>query len=67
MRCPNCGSLDDLVVNNRHKEDHTIIRRRRECAACNHRWTTYELHANALKRLSDGDERNEDLIKLLEE
>ena len=42
MRCPTCGSLDDKVVDSRHAEDGTSIRRRRECLACARRFTTFE-------------------------
>ena len=42
MRCPWCQSLDDRVVDSRLAEDGAAIRRRRECAACGGRFTTYE-------------------------
>jgi transcriptional repressor NrdR len=42
MKCPFCGSLDNKVVNSRLTPDQTSIRRRRECAACASRFTTYE-------------------------
>lgn len=42
MRCPWCQSLDDRVVDSRLAEDGGAIRRRRECAACGRRFTTYE-------------------------
>lgn len=42
MVCPKCGS-DDLKVNeSRDLENGNAIRRRRECLACEHRFTTYE-------------------------
>jgi transcriptional regulator NrdR len=37
-----CGSLDSKVVDSRLNEDGTSIRRRRECANCGKRFTTYE-------------------------
>jgi transcriptional repressor NrdR len=37
-----CGNLDDRVVDSRTSEDGTAIRRRRECAACGRRFTTFE-------------------------
>lgn len=42
MRCPSCGSLDDKVVDSRLADDGGAIRRRRECLACNRRYTTFE-------------------------
>ena len=42
MKCPFCGSLDSKVVDSRLSEDGTSIRRRRECAECGKRYTTYE-------------------------
>ncbi|WP_297456742.1 transcriptional regulator NrdR [Persephonella sp.] len=42
MKCPNCGSLEDKVVDTRQSKDGTVIRRRRECLDCGFRFTTYE-------------------------
>ncbi len=42
MRCPFCAADDDRVVDSRLAEDGVAIRRRRECAACNQRYTTFE-------------------------
>lgn len=42
MRCPYCGSLDTQVKDSRPTEDETAIRRRRVCAACERRFTTFE-------------------------
>lgn len=42
MRCPDCTSLDDKVVDSRASDDGSAIRRRRECLACGHRYTTFE-------------------------
>lgn len=42
MRCPKCGCRDDKVVDSRASREGATIRRRRECAACGHRFTTYE-------------------------
>ncbi len=41
MRCPNCGERDTRVVDSRDLDD-AAIRRRRECATCSSRFTTYE-------------------------
>jgi transcriptional repressor NrdR len=42
MRCPQCGGRDSRVVDSRDLDDAATIRRRRECAACATRFTTYE-------------------------
>ena len=42
MRCPKCGRLDDKVIDSRASREGSVIRRRRECLGCSHRFTTYE-------------------------
>src|SRR6478752_2474359 len=42
MRCPQCGERETRVVDSRDLDDSATIRRRRECAACATRFTTYE-------------------------
>src|SRR5688572_25590084 len=42
MRCPVCGGPDTRVVDSRDLDDSATIRRRRECASCSARFTTYE-------------------------
>ncbi len=42
VRCPFCANDDDRVVDSRLAEDGVAIRRRRECAACGQRFTTFE-------------------------
>jgi transcriptional repressor NrdR len=42
MRCPQCGEKESRVVDSRDLDDAATIRRRRECAACSLRFTTYE-------------------------
>ena len=42
MRCPYCGSTNTQVKDSRPSEDHTTIRRRRVCADCGGRFTTFE-------------------------
>jgi transcriptional repressor NrdR len=42
MRCPFCAADDDRVVDSRLADDGDAIRRRRECAACHQRYTTFE-------------------------
>lgn len=42
MRCPFCSELESRVLDSRNTDDGTVIRRRRECAGCKRRFTTYE-------------------------
>jgi transcriptional repressor NrdR len=42
MKCPFCGGADDRVVDSRESREGQVIRRRRECAACGRRFTSYE-------------------------
>ncbi|TFZ08722.1 transcriptional regulator NrdR [Ramlibacter humi] len=42
MKCPFCGHADTQVVETRVAEDGDFIRRRRQCAHCEKRFTTYE-------------------------
>ena len=42
MKCPYCGSDDTKVIDSRPADDNTAIRRRRQCEACDKRFTTYE-------------------------
>src|ERR1700746_3748701 len=42
MRCPYCGNVDTQVKDSRPSEDNTAIRRRRVCADCGGRFTTFE-------------------------
>lgn len=42
MKCPKCGIDDDKVLDSRAVREGAAIRRRRECCACSHRFTTYE-------------------------
>lgn len=42
MKCPFCAELDNKVIDSRLNKEGDTIRRRRECIACNRRFTTYE-------------------------
>ena len=42
MRCPKCDCIEDKVIDSRSSKEGAIIRRRRECNECQHRFTTYE-------------------------
>ena len=43
MKCPFCGDQESKVVDSRHSDDGSSIRRRRECLNCQRRFTTYEM------------------------
>lgn len=42
MKCPYCGEADTRVIDSRPGNEHTSIRRRRQCDKCEKRFTTYE-------------------------
>ena len=42
MKCPFCGAEETAVVDTRINDDGDIVRRRRRCAACEKKFTTYE-------------------------
>ncbi len=42
MKCPFCSHSDTQVMETRVAEDGDFIRRRRQCASCEKRFTTYE-------------------------
>jgi len=42
MKCPFCGSNETQVIDSRVSEPGDSIRRRRRCAGCQKRFTTYE-------------------------
>jgi transcriptional repressor NrdR len=42
VRCAVCGQTDSKVVDSRQSDDGGAIRRRRQCLACGHRFTTFE-------------------------
>ena len=43
MKCPYCGESESKVIDSRPADDGERIRRRRECLACQKRFTTYEV------------------------
>ncbi len=42
MKCPYCGETKDRVVDSREVREGATIRRRRQCAMCGRRFTSYE-------------------------
>lgn len=59
MRCPFCAAEDTKVVDSRLVGEGDQVRRRRECVACNARFTTYETMELYLPRLLKRDGRCE--------
>ena len=67
MKCPFCGYADSKVIDSRPAEEGATIRRRRECLACQKRFTTYEIIERlplvVIKR--DGSRQSFDKVKLI--
>jgi transcriptional repressor NrdR len=67
MECPWCGHGESRVVDSRSAEDGRAIRRRRECASCGRRFTTFErteaLALRVIKR--DGSKEPYDRAKVI--
>ena len=60
MKCPSCHKEDSKVVDSRSIKEGESIRRRRECDACNFRYTTYEyVLDNPVKVIKKSGEREE--------
>jgi transcriptional repressor NrdR len=61
MKCPYCGEQDkDHVLDSRPVRDGAAIKRRRECAACNGRFTTFEeIEELRLMVIKSGDRSRE--------
>jgi len=68
VRCPYCGHLEDKVVDSRLREDGRLIRRRRECASCTSRFTTFEQveEVQAMVVKKDGSREMFNRIKILQ-
>lgn len=61
MRCPKCTHLEDKVIDSRSAQNGAVIRRRRMCLGCGHRFTTYEEAVKARLRVIKRDGRHEEL------
>jgi transcriptional repressor NrdR len=57
MKCPFCGNLDDRVIDSRTSKEGDVIRRRRECLKCEHRFTSYERIEEVLPMVIKKDNR----------
>ena len=51
LKCPKCGSKRSIVIGKKDRLDG--IQRRRECADCGERWSTYEFGNDMVKRIKD--------------
>ena len=60
MKCPFCRTDDTRVVDSRDINTGDAIRRRRECIACNRRFTTYERVESAAMMVVKKDGRREE-------
>ena len=58
MKCPSCGEPESRVIDSRSLGEE--IRRRRECAVCGHRFTTYERLQNRSLFVIKKDGRREE-------
>jgi transcriptional repressor NrdR len=63
MRCPKCAHLDDKVLDSRAAREGASIRRRRQCLACEHRFTTYEEIVKDELRVVKRDGRREEFSR----
>ncbi len=66
MKCPFCGGADTQVIDSRVSEPGDSIRRRRRCAVCQKRFTTYETVELRLPQVvkTDGTRSDFDVGKL---
>lgn len=59
VQCPFCHHLENKVVDSRLSKEGEAIRRRRECLACQRRFTTYERIEDVLPAVIKKDGRRE--------
>ena len=67
MKCPYCNYNESKVIDSRPADEGTTIRRRRECLACQKRFTTYEVmeHLPLVVIKRDGSRQSYDKNKVL--
>ena len=66
MRCPKCGNEHTRVIDSRMQDTNNTIKRRRECCACNYRFTTFERCEDPIEVIkSDGSTQPFDRNKFL--
>jgi transcriptional repressor NrdR len=59
VKCPGCRDLNNRVIDSRLGKEGDVIRRRRECAKCGRRFTTYERVEEFLPAIVKKDGRRE--------
>lgn len=66
MKCPFCANAENRVIDSRISKDGNAIRRRRECLACEKRFTTYEFVEESIPVVVKKDGRREtfDRVKI---
>ena len=55
MHCPFCEAQDTKVIDSRLVADGASVRRRRECADCGERFTTFEMAELIMPRVIKSD------------
>ena len=63
MKCPFCKADDTQVIDSRVIRDGVSIRRRRTCASCDKRFTTYEYIELSLPSVIKQDGKREDFVR----
>ena len=63
MKCPFCGHAETQVIETRVSEEWDAVRRRRQCAACEKRFTTYERPEVNLPAIIKKNGRRVDFIR----
>lgn len=63
MHCPFCSATETRVVDSRLVGDGDQVRRRRECAECKERFTTYETAELTYPRIIKSDGRRERFLE----
>ncbi len=63
MKCPFCGTDDTQVVDSRVNDEGNSIRRRRCCAECDKRFTTYESVELTLPQVVKQNGKREDFSR----
>jgi transcriptional repressor NrdR len=64
LKCPFCANGENRVIDSRISKDGSAIRRRRECLACEKRFTTYEFVEEVLPVVVKKDGRREPFDRL---
>ena len=67
MKCPFCSHVENRVIDSRLSREGDVTRRRRECARCERRFTTYERVEEILPLVVKKDGRREvyDRLKIV--